>query len=460
MRHYIVTMKTTRFLAVFWLILPIPLVHPAAEPYGKNLVIQGSFWPSESRFFAQENPLSQTQADVEPDPEAPPEANSPQLESDTLVPDEQLRGAIAALESRAQELEYSAGPYAPGLAEDLGDLARLFEASGQSVRALEIRERALHLVRVNEGLYSPAQGPLVRAILESLRAAGEYQALDDRYSYFFRLYGAGRPPWSDARWSATMEYLRWQREALRRGLGGDVFDRLLRLHEIHEDILVALDADESPDGWKRYRDVTLSQMKTLYLVEDLVEPVVEFADMTSRDRMRRQQQGDFDLRRERLESLHRTLRARGRALIEAALARVPQAEIEARARLRLALADWLHWQGSRLDAKRGYLELWQDLQQSGLGSLANQWFSKPVPLPANGVFVEEDRLREGPFELALELSESGRPRVIAAGASSEGRRGVATLRRQVNALRFRPVILAGETVEYRTRLLPFMRLRP
>ena len=66
----------------------------------------------------------------------------------------------AALQrQRLDELETQQGPYAPGLTEPLADLGRSLSRSGDIVGAARAYNRALHVLRVNEGLYSDNQLP-------------------------------------------------------------------------------------------------------------------------------------------------------------------------------------------------------------------------------------------------------------------------------------------------------------
>ena len=186
----------------------------ATEPYGQRVVAAQAAWVDEA--------VPRVALDH---PRIPPEQRPA------------ARQRVQNLRQRLREQELAQGPYAAPLAETLTELARAVDALGDDAAALEARERALHLTRVNEGLYSAAQAPLLRALLEGHRRRSEFARLDERYDYFFRLYGAGRPPWTEARWAATLEYLRWQREALRRRIdGADVQRRLLELHRRHEDL--------------------------------------------------------------------------------------------------------------------------------------------------------------------------------------------------------------------------------
>ncbi|WP_008295863.1 hypothetical protein [Congregibacter litoralis] len=425
--------------ALFFLVAPG--VFAAGAAYGKYFVEAGARWPEE----------------------APPvPATSPRV-----LPTAEASELIQALSKQLSEQEYEEGPYAMSLAETLDDLGRAQEAAGNLALAQQSRARALHLIRVNDGLYSEAQRPVLQAMLQSLRKVGDFEGLDQRYDYFFRLYGSGQPPWDALRWDATLEYLRWQREALRRGLDRDPMDRLLNLHRMHEEILeqfstrddpaegamgsegeegAASGKNNAPFDYRRLADVTYSQLKTLYLIEDRVQPQPVFRERVN-GFSRSDDPRDFNLQQERLENLQRTLRGAGRRLLENLLAAIPPDDHRARAEAKLALADWTQWHGSYREAAALYESLWRELTDQGLGSLAAQWFSEPVPLPDSGVFwefAEEDA--EGPITVRLSVSESGRATADAATVDPRWQRSVGRLLRQIAATRYRPAIAGGQIV--------------
>lgn len=355
---------------------------------------------------------------------------------------------IERLQKRLEDQRLADGPYAPDAAETLTDLARLLEAQGQTAEALERREEALHLIRVNEGLYSAGQGPVLRAMLDSLRAAGDFEGLDKRYTYFYRLYGAGRPPFDELRRAATIEYLDWQREALRRELDADPRERLLELHAIQAELLVTVAEDPASD-WRWLRDLTRSQLATLYLVEDSVQPELQLLRRSQVTRPRGDDLRDFDLVRERLENLQRTARAQGRALIEAALQRVPEDEVVARAGLRLDLGDWHMWHGSTRSAREAYDTIWKKLEAAGRDDLLEEWFAEPQPLPRGEVFAPLDRVGGNVLRVRIDVSAYGRVQVSSEGVPEAREREFSILRRFLRASRFRPAFRAGEPVDVR-----------
>ena len=419
-RHYIDSMKGLPLTALLLACLASPC-WPAATPYGKYYLLASAAGERGQALPATGDPGAKSASEAG------------------------LATAQAALEARLASQEVEQGPYAPMLAETLSDLARVLDARGDVEGALSLRERALHLVRVNEGLYSATQGPLVRAMLASLRRSGAFDALDERYDYFFRLYGAGQPPFSDLRWAAALEYFAWQREALLRDLDGDPGPRLLELYELNDSLLESLN-DAPERDWQKLRDASLSQLDTLYLIADLIEPR-EDLDPRYSSIMRRPEPREFDVTAERLASLRRLAGARGSGLLEDALLAIPASEERARLELRLALADWLQWQGSAREALEQYQAIWQEAADAGLEDLRARWFSVPVALPASGVFELSERAGSDAIPVTLRVQENGRARVEEIDVEESRRRDASRLRRHLQASRFRPVFEDGQPVD-------------
>ena len=79
----------------------------------------------------------------------------------------------------------------------------------------------MHIVRINGGLRSAEQVPLLLTTLQVYRQAGDWQALDDNYDYYFHLLGSGQGPLTPLRLESALAYMRWQREALRLDVGSN-----------------------------------------------------------------------------------------------------------------------------------------------------------------------------------------------------------------------------------------------
>jgi hypothetical protein len=323
--------------------------------------------------------------------------------------------------------------------------------SGDIARAQEAYQRALHLVRVNEGLYSERQVPILRELFDIYRMTGDMAMLDARYDYFFRLYGSGQPPYTPIRLGAALEYLRWQREALRLELDERDTERLLALYSLNEQMLQRAAPDPAVD-FAGYRALTQSQLRNLYLLLDRYEPTVEPMGQTGMPGGWE----EVDAGQHRLETLQRNALARGRTLLEELIQRTPPAQVEELADAWLELGDWNQWNDRPQQALAAYGEVARLLQGAGLEDLLQQWLGQPVELPANGAFWQP---RAGPgatepvvVQASYDVSAAGRASNVDVRAVVSEHAGKAgKVRRSLVQTRFRPSLLNGEP-QARTRL--------
>jgi hypothetical protein len=266
--------------------------------------------------------------------------------------------------------------------------------------------------------------------------------LDQRYDYYFRLYGSGQPPFTEVRLRAALGYFSWQREALRLGMDGERHQRLLDLHRLNGDLIeaTAVDSRVTP---VQYGEVVLSQLKNLYLLEDRVEPRVEKIGVveTAPAFGGEWEQTDFD--RKRLETLRKGALSQGVNLLNGAIERSEgKATPVELAKLHLALGDWYQWHGS---ARAGaqYQRVVELLSAAGQQETLDKWLGQPVELPDNGAFWQPPLQSEGErrilFETRYDVTESGRiSNLSGAAVSPEDEERTSRLERQLKRTRFRP----------------------
>jgi tetratricopeptide (TPR) repeat protein len=356
--------------------------------------------------------------------------------------------SVSEFQRQLDEMQQLGGPYSDALAEPLTGLARSHLASGDVEEAGRLYRRALHIVRVNDGLYSERQIPILQELLALYRSTGDLESLDRRYDYYFRLYGSGQPPFTEVRLRAALGYLRWQREALRLGMDGERHQRLLNLYRLNDELIKA--TAESPDvSAAQYREVVLSQLRNLYLLEDRVQPrlekigVVETAPAFGGE----WEQSDFE--RKRLETLQRGALSLGARLLGDAIERSAGTTTpEELARLYLELGDWYQWHGSS-NAGEYYTRVVEILSKSGRHALLEGWLGQPVELPDNGAFWQPSQPVSGQRRILVEtrydVSASGRIRNLTGTAvSSEDESKAERLKRELRKTRFRPRWVNGE----------------
>ena len=90
------------------------------------------------------------------------------------------RDAIARVES-------SQGAYAAQLPEQLLSLGLTLQSQGRHAEAIDLFKRGAHLARINDGLYSSQQVPMLQGQIASYVAGGDYVQADERQHYMYRV---------------------------------------------------------------------------------------------------------------------------------------------------------------------------------------------------------------------------------------------------------------------------------
>src|SRR5688500_8133054 len=83
---------------------------------------------------------------------------------------EQRQQAIAELETEIQAIGAREGPNSAQLIDPLSSLGSIYQEAGEHLLATAAIERARHVVRVNAGLYSLEQAPLLRGLIQNADA--------------------------------------------------------------------------------------------------------------------------------------------------------------------------------------------------------------------------------------------------------------------------------------------------
>lgn len=395
------------------LLLANPAAAAPAATYGHDFVRLDRYWPDEAPV-----PLLPT------------------------PPQEGQAAAVAAQREQLLVLEQDQGPYAAALAEPLMDMGRFLQETGDAEQAGLLYQRALHVLRVNEGLYSDNQMPLLRSLFAVHRSLGDWQALDARYEYFFRL--AATSGQMDV--ESAVEYFRWQREALRRQLDSSDHRRLLRLYEANEQLLAA--ADSMPDA-ADYWQLLDSQLRNLYLIQALPTPhtVIATRGFTTAARLRGEPLQEMDVHEQRLANIQRTAVARGSDLLAGFIDAPSLRDEELRAQALLALADWHQWNGAHGRAREIYQQAISHLQATGQEARLQEWFGSPLELPDNGAFSRDPGAGGVPVFARFAVTADGRPRDIETTAEDASEKGFAMrLYRRLLATRFRPRFENGAAV--------------
>jgi tetratricopeptide (TPR) repeat protein len=108
-----------------------------------------------------------------------------------------VQADISAYRARINDTQANANPYSHELREQYDALGTLLQQNGEHEEAIKAFEAAMHIDRVNAGLYTLDQIPVVEKIMASHEALGNASEVDDFHGYLFyikqRSYEDGDP---------------------------------------------------------------------------------------------------------------------------------------------------------------------------------------------------------------------------------------------------------------------------
>ncbi len=353
------------------------------------------------------------------------------------------------LEQRIDWREAQGGPFSPDLLEPLRGLGAARFSRGDYPGASAAWGRALHLVRVNEGLRSPSQRWLLEQLSEASLAGGRIAHADEQQRHLFELARIEWRATEPAMQAATARYAEWQRSAYLAGMDRERYPRLLALLTLFDDLLEEAVEAEGPTSrsllpYLRGRlDVTY--LLSVYPGEMHTPGVADAGNHTD--------EGKLDLIRF-LEFKRDVFREGERTAerIQAILAADENAAADERADALLAQADWYQWHRRMAQSLPLYVQAWQEAGDTN-PAWRHDRFGAPLELPPGIVFqpgrlqppersVSEVRLRFG-------VNRQGRAEGVACLCNETGTEDKLAVRALalVDDLRFRPRVDAGAAVD-------------
>ncbi len=106
--------------------------------------------------------------------------------ADTHSP-KSLTNQITLYKKAIAELESSEGVYSDKLAQELANLADVYQQQERHDLAIATFNRSLHLNRINDGLYSKTQLPILDKVIVSLKKQKKWKQVNEQYNYLYWL---------------------------------------------------------------------------------------------------------------------------------------------------------------------------------------------------------------------------------------------------------------------------------
>lgn len=361
--------------------------------------------------------------------------------------------SINQYNSAVSAIELDGGAWDDGLVEELAALGRLQQEQGDHLAAVETLDRAIHVNRINAGLYTLEQIPVVEQLIQSYIALGDWEQADIYNNYLFHVQQKAFG-YNDPRLIPGLERLAtWHIQAFNVGYG-ELPGIRLRQSEIMFNAAARMVGVHFGKNDERFITYQQNIANSAYLVSRNQDLMLQI----DRSEYRNMQQ----MLAEQLNE-QRRIQASGFRTGERALAEIVQVYSEKAdepyvlAEAITHLADWYLLFGQRRGALESYQLAWNVLQeQENAEVLTQRLYGEVVPLPsfASSIEIPEayyknedgtDALNFDFADLTFDVTDRGVVRNIAIDTeeSEANKLQLRKLRSMVRSTRFRPLIVDG-----------------
>jgi hypothetical protein len=322
------------------------------------------------------------------------------------------------LKQTVQALEATGDTWHPMIAESMISLARLQQAEDNHTEALATLERAVHISRVNHGLFSLQQGPAIKMQVESHLALGEWEEADSLEQYHFYIHSRSLGEGNAELIPALLSYAEWHVEAFADRRGELPATRLIDAYRLYSAVMSLIDAQPEPEryprerylhrlaylSWLMQRTGVQSRPETLYAKTRQVDD--NWADRMTDGQYRLHNnpflQGEY--------VLEQIIAMRQRRVEESAPGSSIQREMKKlHAEAVLDMADWNLLFDRRQRAESVYKQAWS-LVANEDEALKKDVFDRVVLIPSFENFMQPER--------TTELTEGGSPAMATAFSST------------------------------------------
>jgi tetratricopeptide (TPR) repeat protein len=287
---------------------------------------------------------------------------------------------ILNYKSAISELESREGVYGPNLTEKLSSLGSALQYIGQHEKAITIFKRGIHINRINDGLYTTTQVPLLERQIASHMAMGQWQEVNNRYRYLHWLYTQNYGKDDPRILPALNQMSKWHLQAYAMQFGKDrdsIASHLISAHTMIEKSISLL--ERSPDNNERLIEELNGLTLTNYLFATYQRSSVEKMNMNMpMDPESRHSAMMID------QYINRSFRA-GKDAINRVIdiySNMNDAPPWSVPKAKVKMADWLFMFNKRNAAFALYQEAYNDLtNEASAQQELKKIFDKPVALP-------------------------------------------------------------------------------
>jgi len=300
------------------------------------------------------------------------------------------------------------GPYHDQSAETLYGLGSELQKQGFFGEALDTYQRAMHVNRVNHGLYSLSQAPMLRGIISSDKALNLYGDVTTSYYRLLRLYLKNYEATDPALLAMLSELSLWHTDVYQIDKSRSQIDHLTSAHSL---IKKAINNANNDDDLDYATKIDLLRTAALVSYYFSIQEVDDFASAAG-SQYSASADKNFQLPAPTAALSRGSFRS-GRIAHEQIIALTqsnPDATEDSKIRAYIETGDW-HLIFSHRDSAMKYYQQAQAMiaQTNRQQELTTAWFAAPKILPA----IRAEAAPDNPDALyataQLDISEAGKP---------------------------------------------------
>ena len=343
---------------------------------------------------------------------------------------------------------YRQDTYSNTLGESLYDLGLAQQRANEHEKAIDTLKRATHMVRVNSGLYSALQLPIIEAEIESLMYLNLFEQVDIRQNYLRKIQARSLVD-NEKIARGLIRQAEWQNKAYHLGIAQNDEEKLFRLVDmlnLYRDALTRL-AEKQGDLSPVLLEPLHGILRTQYLLTGLISKSLGVYERSlsrfDNDGARAYRSQNFKQGKHIISAIYDVERNTSKNPLETTQNSLTM------------LADWMLWNGKRGDAKRTYMEATragltpadENLEETPVPA---EIFPMPLPLPQLDGFKplpDTVSIESANLLIGFDITKTGRAINVKRLDESDIEDGVARkIIRLISKTRFRPRLELGEVV--------------
>ncbi|SEA37027.1 hypothetical protein [Microbulbifer marinus] len=390
-------------------------------------------------------------ASVNEDTSAPPQAFIEAASKPLQTARRQLRPSevVDSYRERIEEMEAQHGAYGAGMDEQLLGLATALQKSGAHEEAIDEFRRAMLINRVNEGLYSLNQIPMIERMIESQIALNQWEDANDNQQYLYWLHARNYGE-NDPRMLPVINDLsRWHLQAYVEEKGETLFEHLISATNLYELAVDIITQNFGADDLRLVDALRGLKATNYYLATYKGEPQQPVVINTSFGAGGSADPGQ----RAKLDHYRMNSFSTGKNAISRIVdvyQKNPHSPPAASAMAKVELGDWYMMFNKWHSARKTYGEAYDALWDNGATNQEiEDIFGRPAALPALPM-LDEDReaLTDSHVTVSYDVTAFGKARNIQILSAYPDRVSIRSrVRNVLKRAKFRPRFEHGEPVE-------------